>query len=211
MSQAPPSEPVLLCSLVGGGLILSGIAPIDRFTWVLEALPVLVGIPLLIATRSSFALTPLLYRLLAFHAGILMLGAHYTYAQVPLGQWLQDVFGFSRNHFDRIGHFAQGFVPAILTREILLRRSPLQAGKWLFFLVCSVCLAFSAAYELFEWGVARWMGEAASAFLGTQGDEWDTQWDMFLALIGSVLGQALLSKTHDRHLGVETKITSRAT
>src|SRR5262249_3724939 len=156
-----------------------------------------IGIPLVLGTRSVFPLTPPLYRLLAVHAGILLLGAHYTYAQVPVGHWMQDLFGFTRNHFDRIGHFTQGFVPAILTREILLRRFPLQPGKWLFFLVCSVCLAFSATYELFEWGVARWTGEASRAFLGTQGDEWDIQWDMFLALIGSVAAPVLLSHLHD--------------
>ena len=180
--------------------MLSAIAPADRFTWFLEALPVLIGIPLVIGTHNAFPLTPLVSRLLAIHAGILMLGAHYTYAQVPVGYWMQDLLGFARNHYDRLGHFAQGFVPAILAREILLRRSPLQPGKWLFFLVCSVCLAFSASYELFEWGIARGTGEAASAFLGTQGDEWDTQWDMFLALIGSITAQMILSQCHDRQL-----------
>lgn len=193
-------EQALLLGLVIGGILLSGWAPVDRFTWFLEAVPVLIGIPLLVATCRSFPLTLLLYRLLAIHAVILLIGAHYTYAHVPIGQWMQDVFGFARNHFDRIGHFTQGFVPAILTREILLRRSPLQPGKWLFFLICSVCLAFSASYELFEWGTALATGEAATAFLGTQGDEWDTQWDMFLALIGSVVSHVLLSTTHDRHL-----------
>lgn len=180
--------------------MLSGLTPIDRFTWLLEVFPVLIGIPLVVATRTNFPLTPLLYSLLAIHAGILMLGAHYTYAQVPVGYWMQDLLGFARNHFDRIGHFTQGFVPAILIREIMLRSSPLQPGKWLFFLVCSVCLAFSASYELFEWAVASWTGQAADAFLGTQGDQWDTQWDMFLALIGSITAQASLSLLHDRQL-----------
>ena len=193
-------EPYLLLILVGGALLASAIEPTDRFTWFLEALPVLIGIPLVMGTHTTFPLTPLLSRLLVIHAGILLLGAHYTYAQVPVGYWMQDLFHFTRNHYDRIGHFAQGFVPAILAREILLRRSLLQPGKWLFFLVCSVCLAFSASYELFEWGTALATGEAATAFLGTQGDEWDTQWDMFLAFLGSVTAQLSVASVHDRHL-----------
>lgn len=208
MRPIESKEPILLAALVGAGLLLSGFAPTDRFTWFLEALPVLVGIPAVVATNASHRLTPLLYRLLALHAGILLLGAHYTYAHVPLGQWMQDAFGFARNHFDRIGHFTQGFVPALLTREILIRYSPLRPGGWLFFLVCSVCLAFSASYELFEWGVARWTGEAASAFLGTQGDEWDTQWDMFLALLGSILAQLLLSGLQDRQLDISRRLNT---
>ena len=200
--MAKPShlERCLLLTLVSGGLIVSAIRPTDQFTWFLEALPVLIGLPLVIATYPTFPLTPLLSRLLVIHAGILLIGAHYTYAQVPVGYWMQDLFHFTRNHYDRIGHFTQGFVPAILAREILLRRSPLRPGKWLSFLVCSVCLAFSASYELFEWGTALATGEAAAAFLGTQGDQWDTQWDMFLALIGSVLAQILLSTRHDHQL-----------
>lgn len=200
MAKHSNREPYLLLSLVGGALLVSAIGPTDRFTWFLEALPVLIGISLAIGTHSTFPLTPLLSRLLVIHAGILLLGAHYTYAQVPVGYWMQDLFHFTRNHYDRIGHFAQGFVPAILAREILLRRSPLQPGKWLFFLVCSVCLAFSASYELFEWGTALATGEAATAFLGTQGDEWDTQWDMFLAFLGSVTAQVAIASMHDRHL-----------
>lgn len=200
MRPAESKEPILLAALVGAALLLSGFAPADRFTWFLEAPPVLIGIPAVVTTHTSHRLTPLLYRLLVLHAGILLLGAHYTYAQVPLGQWMQEAFGFARNHFDRIGHFTQGFVPALLVRELLIRYSPLPPGGWLFFLVCSVCLAFSASYELFEWGVARWTGEAASAFLGTQGDEWDTQWDMFLALVGSITAQLIFSGLHDRQL-----------
>ena len=130
-----------------------------------------------------------------------MIGGHYTYAQVPLGFWVQDLFHLGRNHYDRLGHFAQGFVPAMLVREILIRRSPLGPGKWLFFLVVCVCLAFSAFYELIEWWTAVMMGQAADAFLGTQGDPWDTQWDMFLALVGAVTAQLLLARTHDRALG----------
>ncbi len=129
-----------------------------------------------------------------------MVGGHYTYARVPLGFWMQDLFHFSRNHYDRIGHFAQGFIPAILARELLLRRSPLVCGKLLFFLVVSICLAFSAFYELTEWWSAEAMGSAADAFLGTQGDPWDTQWDMFLAVVGAVTSQLLLGRAHDRQL-----------
>ncbi|MDH5668951.1 MAG: DUF2238 domain-containing protein [Nitrospira sp.] len=198
--MAPFRELTLLLGLTVGGLLLSGWAPADRFTWFLEALPVLIGLPLLAATHRIFPLTSLTYRLLTIHAAILLIGAHYTYAHVPIGYWMQDILGFARNHFDRIGHLAQGFVPAILAREFLLRTSPLQQGSWLFVLVCSVCLAFSACYELFEWGVVRRTGEAASAFLGTQGDEWDTQWDMFMALIGSITAQLTLSRIHDRQL-----------
>lgn len=159
-----------------------------------------VGIPVLIATYRSFPLTALLYRLLLIHAIILMIGGHYTYARVPAGFWIQEIFNLGRNHYDRLGHFAQGFIPAILAREILLKRSPLVPGKWLFFIAVSICLAFSALYELIEWCTAMIEGEAAEAFLGTQGDVWDTQWDMFLALIGSIMAQLILSKSHDKAL-----------
>ena len=129
-----------------------------------------------------------------------MIGGHYTYAHVPAGFWIQEIFNLGRNHYDRLGHFAQGFVPAILAREILLRRSPLVPGKWLFFIVVSICLAFSAFYERIEWCTAMIEGEAAEAFLGTQGDVWDTQWNMFLALLGSIMAQLILSKSHDKAL-----------
>jgi putative membrane protein len=181
-------------------LALSAIRPHDYPTWLMEVAPVLIGLPLLIATRRRFPLTPLLYRLLFLHALILMVGGHYTYAEVPLGYWMKEAFGFARNHYDRIGHFAQGFIPAILTREILLRRTPLLPGGWLFFLTASVCLAFSACYEFIEWWSALIGGEAADAFLGTQGDVWDTQWDMFFCLIGAVTALATLSRYHDRLL-----------
>lgn len=193
-------EPHFLLGLVIVLLMLSGVHPKDRFTWFLEVLPILIAMPLLVVTYTRFPLTPLLYRLIFLHAVILMVGGHYTYAEVPLGFWAQDLFGFARNHYDRLGHFVQGFVPAILAREILLRRSPLVPGKWMFFLVTSVCLAVSAFYELFEWWTALATGEAATAFLGTQGDEWDTQWDMFLALIGAVSAQLTLASVHDRQL-----------
>ncbi len=198
--QSRTNELYLLLGLIAVALILSGIGPTDRLTWFLEVFPVLLGAPLLIATYGPFPMTALLYRLLFVHALILILGGHYTYAQVPLGFWLQDLFEFSRNPYDRIGHFAQGFVPAILAREILLRRSPLVPGKWLFVLVVSVCLAFSAFYELIEWWAAVIGGGAAEDFLGTQGDVWDTQWDMFLALVGAVTAQLLLARRHDREI-----------
>lgn len=190
----------LLLGLTAVALVVSGIDPHDRTTWWLEVFPVLLGVPLLIATRRRFPLTPLLYVLLFVHALILILGGHYTYARVPLGFWVQDLLDLGRNHYDRLGHFAQGFVPAILAREILLRRTPLRPGGWLFLLVCSVCLAFSACYEFFEWWAAVIGGSAADDFLGTQGDVWDTQWDMFLALLGAITAQLLLSRIHDRQL-----------
>jgi putative membrane protein len=130
----------------------------------------------------------------------LLVGGHYTYAEVPLFNWLRDAFDLSRNYYDRIGHFAQGFVPAIVAREVLLRRSPLASGRWLFFIVCCVCLSISAVYEFIEWWVAVYQGGAADAFLGTQGDVWDTQWDMFLALLGAVSAQVLLVQAHDKQM-----------
>ena len=193
-------EPLLLLLAGTGVLALSGIGPRDRFTWFLEVGPVLVGVPLLVASYARFRLTPLVYRLLLLHALILVVGGHYTYAEVPIGFWMRDAFGFARNHYDRIGHFAQGFVPAMLVREILVRRSPLRPGTWLFTLTTAVALAISATYELVEWAAAVLTGEAASAFLGTQGDPWDTQWDMFLALVGAVTSQLLLARRHDRQL-----------
>ncbi|MCU7810661.1 MAG: DUF2238 domain-containing protein, partial [Candidatus Thiodiazotropha sp. (ex Notomyrtea botanica)] len=161
------SEPIVLAAGILLLLILSGIDPVaDRYTWLLETAPVMIGLVLLAVTWRHFPLTLLLCRLLAFHAVILMIGGFYTYAEVPLFNWLQEVFDLSRNHYDRVGHFVQGFVPAILAREILLRRSPLQTGRWLFFLCLSICLAFSAFYELIEWWVALLSEQAADAFLG---------------------------------------------
>lgn len=179
-------------------LVLSGIRPFDYLTWWLEVAPILIGVPLLAFTARRFPFTPLAYRLIFVHALILMLGAHYTYAEVPLGHWVKDTLHLARNHYDRVGHFAQGFVPAILAREVLLRATPLQPGGWLFFLVTTVCLAGSALYEFLEWGSAVILGQSAEAFLGTQGDPWDTQWDMFLCLVGAVLSQLLFSRLHDR-------------
>ncbi len=194
------TEPLILLALTAVAMVVSGVHPYDRTTWVLEVAPIFIGAPLLIATYRRFPLTPLLYRLLFLHSLILILGGHYTYARVPLGFWIQDLTGFARNHYDRLGHFAQGFVPAILAREVLIRKTPLRPGGWLFFLVACICLAFSATYEFIEWWSAVLGGSAADAFLGTQGDVWDTQWDMFLALVGAVTAQVTLAKVHDRAL-----------
>lgn len=179
----------------------SAVRPHDGFTWFLEVLPVLIGLPLAFALQRKFPLSTLLLVLLWWHAVLLIVGGHYTYARVPLGNWAMDWFGWSRNNYDKLGHFTQGFVPAVLAREILLRTSPLKGGKWLGFLVVSVCLAFSALYELMEWAVAVVSGAAAEDFLGTQGDPWDTQTDMALALVGAILALLVMSRWHDRSMG----------
>jgi putative membrane protein len=197
---ASAALPASLLLVVVVALVVSGIDPHDRLTWVLEVLPVLIAAPLLIATWRRFPLTPLVYWLIAVHALILILGAHYTYARVPLGFWLQDAFDFQRNHYDRIGHLMQGFGPAIIIRELLIRTSPLAPGKWLFTLVLFSVLGVSATYEFTEWWAALGGGEAAGAFLGTQGDVWDTQWDMFLAGCGAIASQLLFARLHDRQL-----------
>lgn len=191
----------MLLALGAAALVLSGVGPHDRFTWFMEVAPIFVAVPILLATYRRFPLTPLAYRLILVHALILMVGGHYTYAEVPLGFWMEKAFGFARNHYDRIGHFAQGFVPAVLAREVLRRkRDPLPNDGWLFFLVSCVCLAISACYEFVEWGTAVATGSKADAFLGTQGDPWDTQWDMLWALIGSIVSQFLLTRFHEREL-----------
>lgn len=195
-----PGKLLSLLALTLLVLAWSGISPRDRFTWFLEVLPVLIALPPLLLTYRRFPFTPLAYALMALHGIILMVGGHYTYAEMPLFNWLRDSLDLARNHYDRVGHVAQGFIPAIIAREILLRRSPLRPGKWLFFLVTSFCLAFSAFYEMIEWWVAVASGDEAVAFLATQGDVWDTQWDMFLALIGAIVSQLLLSNLHDRQL-----------
>jgi putative membrane protein len=208
--DATTRTPALLLGAVLTLLVLSGIAPqTDRLTWVLETAPVMIGAVVLLATWPRFPLTPLLCWLIAFHAVILIVGGYYSYSEVPLFNWLRDLFGWSRNHYDRVGHLAQGFVPAILAREILIRRSPLRPGRWLFFLVTCVCLAFSAFYELVEWWSAVAFGDGATAFLGTQGDTWDTQWDMFLALVGAVSSQLLLAGVHDRQLALRGWVPHR--
>ena len=180
--------------------IWSAVHPHDFFTWFLEVLPAVVGVAILAATYRRFKFTDLAYVLVFLHAIILMIGGHYTYAEVPLFNWIKDTFGLSRNHYDRVGHFAQGFVPAILAREILLRTTALKRGKMLSYLVVSICLALSAFYELIEWRVSVAAGAAADAFLGIQGDIWDTQWDMTFALVGAVSSLLLLGRLHDRML-----------
>ena len=180
-------------------LFWSFISP-DHFTWFLEVVPAFIGLILLVLTRKRFPLTPLLYWLILIHSIILMIGGKYTYANVPAGFWVKDLLGLARNPYDRLGHFAQGFVPAILARELLLRRGVVKSRGWLFFIVTCICLAFSAFYELIEWRTAVATGEKADAFLGTQGDVWDTQWDMATALIGALAGQLLLGRWHDRQL-----------
>jgi putative membrane protein len=191
-------------------LALSAVGAQERGTWLLEVFPIFIAVPLLMATARRFPLTPLAYRLIFLHALILMVGGHYTYAKVPLGFWVRDAFHLARNNYDRLGHFAQGFVPAMLVREILLRRTPLTRGKWLFFLVTCVCLAVSACYEFIEWGTAVVGGTSADAFLGTQGDVWDTQWDMFTALLGAIAAQLFLARVQDRQLRTVTRsATSR--
>jgi putative membrane protein len=187
--------------LVSIMLILSGLDPVaDRLTWWLETTPALIGLIVLSLTRAQFPLTNISYRLIAVFSLILIFGGHYTYAENPLFNWIQEQWALERNYYDRLGHFFQGVVPAMVGREILLRTSPLERGKWLFFILCTISLAISAFYELIEWWVALMSGEAADAFLGTQGDNWDTQWDMFLALTGSILAQLFLSKGQDRQL-----------
>jgi putative membrane protein len=196
------NEAAFLLAAVGAVLIWSGIAPHDRLTWFMEIAWVLGAIPLLVATRTRFPLTRLLYWLIAIHCVILIYGGKYTYALTPLGDFARDAFGLVRNNYDRLGHFAQGFIPAILARELLLRCTPLVRGGWLFYLVCAACLSFSAFFEFIEWWAAVIMGGAADAYLATQGDVWDTQWDMFCALLGAITAQVLLSRVHDRQLGL---------
>lgn len=195
-----PRYPLALLAATIVLLALSAYRPYEMATWWMEVAPVFVAIPILLATHRRFPLTPLVYTLIFVHACILILGGHYTYARVPLGFWVQDLFGFARNHYDRFGHLAQGFIPALIAREILLRRTPLAGGGWLFFIVCCICLAISACYEFIEWWAALIGGAGATEFLGTQGDVWDTQWDMLMALIGAIAAQLLLSRLHDRQL-----------
>jgi putative membrane protein len=192
---------VAMLAVVLPALVLSGIQPHDRLTWWLEVAPVVIVVPVLLLTFRRFPLTPLLYALIAVHAVILVYGGHYTYARTPLGFWMQDMFDLSRNHYDRIGHLAQGFVPAIAAREVLVRTSPLKSGRWLPFITVAVCLAISACYEFVEWWAALLGGVAAQDFLGTQGDAWDTQWDMFLAACGATLAVSTLAGLQDRQLG----------
>jgi putative membrane protein len=195
-----PRYQLTLLTITIALLAISAYQPYDAATWWMEVAPVLLAIPILLATHRRFPLTPLVYTLIFVHACILILGGHYTYARVPPGFWAQDLFGFARNHYDRLGHFAQGFIPAMIAREILLRQTPLRRGGWLFFIVCCICLAVSACYEFIEWWAALIGGAGATEFLGTQGDVWDTQWDMLMALAGAISAQLLLARFHDRQL-----------
>ncbi|MEH7336870.1 DUF2238 domain-containing protein [Neobacillus drentensis] len=188
---------LLLFSIV---LIWSAVHPHDRFTWWLEVIPALIGVLILLFSYRFFQFTSLVYFLVLIHSCILFIGGHYTYAEMPLFNWFKEIWGFERNYYDRLGHFAQGFIPAIIIRELLIRTSPLKNTKWLPVTVVCMCLAISAAYELVEFTVAILTGEAADAFLGTQGDVWDTQWDMLLALIGSIISYWSLSKIHSHQL-----------
>jgi putative membrane protein len=181
-------------------LIWSGISPKDYFTWILEVFPALIGFGVLALTYTRFRLTPLAYFLILVHCVILMIGGHYTYAEVPLFNWIRDIFGMERNNYDKIGHLAQGFIPALIAREILLRLKVVARKGWLPFIIICICLAISAFYELVEWWAALLSGEAAEAFLGTQGYVWDTQSDMALALAGAILSLVLLSKIHDAQI-----------
>ncbi|MGH7306311.1 MAG: DUF2238 domain-containing protein [Candidatus Rokuibacteriota bacterium] len=186
--------------LVLAALAVSGIAPYDRATWVMEVGPVLIGIPLLLGTSRRFPLTTLLYALTALHALVLLLGGAYTYARVPLGFWRQELFDLKRNPYDRIGHFMQGFVPALIAREVLLRGSYVSGRRMAAFLSGCVALAVSALYELVEWWAALALGQGADAFLATQGDPWDTQSDTFMALVGAVVGLLALGRLQDRQI-----------
>jgi putative membrane protein len=190
----------LLVGITAACLIFSGLEPFDRTTWILEVFPVLIGVPLLLWFDYKHKVTMLLFALIALHCLVLMYGGAYSYARAPLGFWLQNTLHFSRNPYDRIGHFMQGFVPAILAREVLLRSAKIQSRRYLFFLCVAVCLAFSAFYELIEWASALILGQGADEFLGTQGDPWDTQWDMFMALVGALFALLLLSRVHDKQI-----------
>jgi putative membrane protein len=195
--------------LYGVVFIWSGIHPKDQFTWFLEVVPAIIGLIALAATYRSFRLTTLLYCLILLHCLILMVGGHYTYAEVPLFDHFKTIFGFERNNYDKVGHFVQGFVPAMIAREILIRREVVNGRIWLNFLIVCFCLAFSAFYELIEWWVAAATGEGAEAFLGTQGYVWDTQSDMALALLGAVVALATLTKLHDSQLRQTAAMGSR--
>lgn len=197
-SRAPAFHTAAVIATIA--LIYSGIAPKERLTWFLEAGPVILLLPVLWVRNKKFPLTPMLYLLFAFHAVVLCVGAQYTYAEVPAGNWLRDTLHLTRNPYDKLGHFAQGFVPAILLREVFLRRGVLRRDAWLMPIVIGVCLGFSALYELVEWIVALLIGQSSDAFLGTQGDPWDTQSDMAFAGIGAAIALFALSRWHDRQL-----------
>lgn len=195
-----PRFHIVLLLIFFSVLTWSGINPKDQFTWFLEVLPALIGLTVILFTYKRFPLTDLVYTLIVIHAAILCVGGHYTYAEVPLFDWIRDTFGQTRNNYDKVGHFAQGFIPAIIARELFIRKNIVTLPHWRNFLIVSVCLAMSAVYEFFEWGVAVGTGEAADAFLGTQGYVWDTQSDMLFATVGAIIALVLLSRFHDRQL-----------
>jgi putative membrane protein len=207
MKNSPAVLHTAFLAIVAIAFVWSFAGCSDRFTWALEVWPAVIGIGILIATYGRFRFTTLVYTLIALHAIVLMVGGHYTYAHVPLFDWLKGLTGWKRNHYDRLGHFMQGFVPALITREILLRRTPLKRGKLLTTLVLGVCMGISACYELLEFGAAKWTGAAADAFLGTQGDPWDTDWDMFFCLIGAICALLLASRYHNRQM---SRLTAEA-
>jgi len=188
-----------------GVLIWSGINPKDGLTWLLEVFPAIAALIALAVTRKSFPLTPLVYSLILIHSIILMIGGHYTYAEVPLFDWLKDATSMTRNNYDKLGHLAQGFIPAMVAREILIRKAIINGAAWRNFFIVSFCLGFSALYEIIEWIVALLSEEAAEAFLGTQGYVWDTQSDMGMALVGAIAALTLLGRYHNRQLQAFTK------
>ncbi len=200
MTTVSRREGLLLVGIVVVALVWSAIGAKSIGTWALEVVWVFIGAPLVLVFRRRFPLSRLVCWLLVFHAVVLCYGGHYTYVETPLGDWFRDRFDLSRNHYDRFAHFVQGFVPAMLVRELLLRLTPLRRGGWTFTLTAAVCLAISACFEFVEWASAVILGAGADAFLATQGDVWDTQWDMFLALCGALLAQLLLGRVHDRQL-----------
>jgi len=201
MSRAEISRlHLFFLAAVCGIFAWSLIHPKDLFTWVLEVFPVLIAAPIVLLTYKRFRLTTLAYILISIHACILIIGGHYTYAEMPLFNWIRDAFGLARNHYDRLGHFAQGFVPVVLARELLIRKSVIKRGGWLTFILLCIAMAISASYELIEWAAAELTGTAATAFLGTQGDVWDTQWDMFMCLIGATVSIITMTRLHDRQM-----------
>jgi len=181
-------------------LVWSGIHPKDGFTWALEVMPAIIGVIVLIVTYKKYKFTNLVYFLILVHSVILMIGGHYTYAEVPFFDWIRDCFHQSRNNYDKIGHLAQGFIPAMITREIFIRAKVVKSKKWMNFIIVTICMAISVTYELIEWFVAIFSGEEGDAFLGTQGYIWDTQSDMLYATIGAILALLTLSKMHDKVL-----------